>query len=319
MEFVDQHEQWELDELITGALVIGGCLLFYSILKAVEVSRAKRKLYAINEKLNRMNEKLHVIGQLTRHDVRNKLAIIANNLYLAKIRLSNNKETLENLETAEKTLEQITQIFDFASAYEKLGMEKLSKIDVGESAAESARIFGLYNIKLVNECRGLSVVADSMIGARREFLDPVEMSLFNADVIRVLAATGAFRLVQIELDKVFADVMAGKTPKLPTIVVSAAKAAAAGHFSNPYAHAKAHAAYEMAASVADISVKGCFKTKEREKYIPLVAAAHEIMRAAARLADEARELEKDGDSVCRSPHMKDGTIGRKTKLHEKPV
>lgn len=161
--------------------------------------------------------------------------------------------------------------------------------------------------------------ADSMIGARREFLDPVEMSLFNADVIRVLAATGAFRKVQLELDKVFAEIKAGKTPKLPTIVISAAKAVAAGHFSNPYAHAKAHAAYEMAKSVADISVKGCFKTKEREKYIPLVATAHEIMRAAARLADEARELEKDGDSVCRSPHFKDGKIGRKTKLHDKPV
>ncbi len=161
--------------------------------------------------------------------------------------------------------------------------------------------------------------ADSMIGARREFLDPVEMSLFNADVIRVLAATGAFRLVQIELDKVFAEIQAGKTPELPKIVINATKAAAAGHFSNPYAQAKAYAAYEMAKSVADISVKGCFKTKEREKYIPLVAAAHEIMRAAARLADEARELEKDGDSVCRSPHMKDGKIGRKTKLHEKPV
>lgn len=161
--------------------------------------------------------------------------------------------------------------------------------------------------------------ADSMIGARREFLDPVEMSLFNADVIRVLAATGAFRLVQIELDKVFANIMAGKTPKLPTIVVSATKAAAAGHFSNPYAHAKAHAAYELAASVANISVTGCFKTKEREKYIALVAAAHETMRAAARLADEARELEKDGDSVCRSPHLKDGKIGRKIKLHDKPT
>lgn len=173
--------------------------------------------------------------------------------------------------------------------------------------------------ELVQEGYGYILLpADSMIGARREFLDPVEMSLFNADVIRVLAATGAFRKIQLELDKVIAAIRAGKTPKLPALLINAAKAAAAGHFTNPYAQVKAQAAYQMAISVAALNVKGCFKTKDREKYIPIVAAAHEIMRAAAQLADEARELEKDGDSVCRSPHFADGTVGQKTKLREKP-
>ena len=34
------------------------------------------------------------------------------------------------------------------------------------------------------------VNCDSMIGARRPFLDPVEMSCFNADLLKVLAITG---------------------------------------------------------------------------------------------------------------------------------
>src|SRR5665647_1436544 len=33
--------------------------------------------------------------------------------------------------------------------------------------------------------------ADSMIGARREFLDPVEMSDYNGNLVKVLALTGA--------------------------------------------------------------------------------------------------------------------------------
>jgi len=37
------------------------------------------------------------------------------------------------------------------------------------------------------------VEADSMIGARREFLDPTEMTIYNSDIIKVLAATGALR------------------------------------------------------------------------------------------------------------------------------
>ena len=161
--------------------------------------------------------------------------------------------------------------------------------------------------------------ADSMIGARREFLDPSEMALFNAHVIQILAATGALRAVQLALDEVIAGIAAGKTPALPTLVVNAARAVEAGGFSNPYARVKAMAAYELAAAVAEISVKGCFKQKSHEEYIPTVASAHEMMRSAALLADEARELEKYSDSVKRSPHFDDGTVGTKEKLGDKPT
>jgi methylenetetrahydromethanopterin dehydrogenase len=163
------------------------------------------------------------------------------------------------------------------------------------------------------------IPADSMIGARREFLDPSEMALFNAHVIQVLAATGAIRAVQLALDEVIASITAGKSPTLPTLVVNASRAVEAGGFSNPYARVKAMAAYELAATVAGIAVKGCFKQKEHEKYIPTVASAHEMMRTAALLADEARELEKYGDAVHRTPHFDDGTIGTKKKLGDKPT
>lgn len=160
--------------------------------------------------------------------------------------------------------------------------------------------------------------ADSMIGARREFLDPTEMALFNTDVIRVLAATGALRRVQRALDEVIATIAARKSPKLPALVVNAEEAVAEGNFTNPYARVKAIAAYEMAVSVAALNVKGCFEQKESEQYIRTVAAAHELMRAAAKLADEARETEKQGDTVLRTPHYDEGVVGRKTKLMEKP-
>ena len=49
------------------------------------------------EKLMITNEKLEVVGKLTRHDVRNKLATVFNNIYIAKQKLSRNHEALENL------------------------------------------------------------------------------------------------------------------------------------------------------------------------------------------------------------------------------
>lgn len=162
------------------------------------------------------------------------------------------------------------------------------------------------------------VNADSMIGARRELLDPSEMALFNSDVIRVLSSTGAIRAIQNELDEVVDKIKGGEKPELPQLVITAEKAVNAGKFQNPYARAKALAAYHIAEKVADINVKGCFMEKDRDKYIALVSSGHEMMRTAARLADEAREIEKYNDSVYRSPHSKDGKTLTKNKLRDKP-
>lgn len=161
------------------------------------------------------------------------------------------------------------------------------------------------------------VQGDPMIGARREFLDPTEMASFNSDVIKVLAATGAYRVVQETLDGVIAQAESGSI-ELPKVVISTEKAVTAAGFKNPYAKAKAMAAYEIAQKVADVDLKGCFMTKEMEKYIPIVASAHEMISAAAKLAIEARELEKANDTVLRKPHGGEGQTLSKTELMLKP-
>jgi len=163
------------------------------------------------------------------------------------------------------------------------------------------------------------VEADSMIGARREFLDATEMALFNSDVIRVLAITGVYRLLYTEIDKIIDQLESGQKITMPKIMVDKETAANSGKFNNPYAKGKAMASYEMARRVADLSTQGCFILKERERYLPMVTAAHELMRMAAKLADEAREIEKATDSVTRTPHTSEGAILNKTKLLDKAV
>jgi len=160
--------------------------------------------------------------------------------------------------------------------------------------------------------------ADSMIGARREFLDPSEMSDYNGNLVKVLTITGAFRKMQLAIDAVIDQVKEGKSAlELPKIVMTADKAVK-DEFSNPYAYAKARAAFEIAAAVAMVNVKGCFMTKGFENYVPIVASAHEMMRSAMLLCDEAREIEKGCDGIVRKPHKKDGLIVSKTTLISKP-
>jgi methylenetetrahydromethanopterin dehydrogenase len=171
------------------------------------------------------------------------------------------------------------------------------------------------------EPKGMGAIiieADSMIGARREFLDPIEMALFNSDAMRVLSVTGVYNLVYESIDKLIDKLKIGEKPELPLFSVSRSKAVKAAGFTNPYAEAKAAAAYEMARRVAGITTEACFKEKNWENYTALCATAHELMRAAAMVADDAREIEKYGDTILRKPHYDDGSYLEKKKLMEKP-
>ena len=161
------------------------------------------------------------------------------------------------------------------------------------------------------------VNCDSMIGARRPFLDPIEMSIFNSDLLKVLAITGALQVIAEGLNIVIMDMLEGRTPSLPQIIIDANIATEAAKFSNPYARAKAIAAFELAASVSRVTGKACFQLKERSEYMPLLATAHEMMRTAAIMCDEAREIEKFNDTVIRRPHHAKQHFLTKTRLHDK--
>ncbi|MHA1804806.1 MAG: F420-dependent methylenetetrahydromethanopterin dehydrogenase [Promethearchaeota archaeon] len=161
------------------------------------------------------------------------------------------------------------------------------------------------------------VDCDSMIGARRPFLDPIEMSLFNSDLLKVLAITGALQVIVVELNKVIMDMLEGKAPVLPQIEITAELATEIAGFSNPYARAKAIAAFNLASSVSKVTSKACFVLKEREEYMPLLAAAHEMMRYAAKMCDDAREIEKSNDTVLRTPHRSSQELLSKRGLMEK--
>jgi methylenetetrahydromethanopterin dehydrogenase len=161
------------------------------------------------------------------------------------------------------------------------------------------------------------IYGDPMISAKSAYLDPVEMALFNADVLRTLSVTGAFRLITNELDKVIDSIKAGEKPKLPQIVITKKRALGASEIKNPYAMGKAVAAYEINRQVAKLSTEAVFKLEDRNEAIPVLTAAHEAARQAAKLCDEAREIEKSNDTAIRVSHFSKGNRRRKTGLFDK--
>jgi methylenetetrahydromethanopterin dehydrogenase len=156
------------------------------------------------------------------------------------------------------------------------------------------------------------ITGDPLIGARREFLDPTEMSLFNSCVLKTLSITGTIRLVQEELDRAIDQI--GGDIELPHIIATAEEVVSRARFSNPYSKAKAIAAYNIAEKVAEMNIRTCFILKERGEYTISASAAHEAMRIAEKLAEEAREIEKYVDRVLRTPHAKSGAMLSKIGL-----
>jgi methylenetetrahydromethanopterin dehydrogenase len=145
------------------------------------------------------------------------------------------------------------------------------------------------------------------------------MAVFNSNIIKVLAITGVYRIVHQEIDKMVYALKTGLTPALPKLIVDVNCIRDNSDFKNPYARAKAMAAYELTEKIAEINIQACFVEKESDKYVPLVACAHEIAQTAARLAEEAREIEKYNDTLVRKPHAKDGKAKIKTKLMVPPA
>ncbi|MCW4033754.1 MAG: PAS domain S-box protein [Candidatus Bathyarchaeota archaeon] len=144
--------------------------------------KAEDKLKDTLNELETANQKLGVLGKLTRHDIKNKLSTILNNTYLARKQLANNDEALTHLVDIELTVDQIEKIFEFSRLYEQLGTEKLSYIKINKKIEEAILLqSSLEDIKILNKCNGLTVKADSLL--RQVFYNLIENSLKHGQTV----------------------------------------------------------------------------------------------------------------------------------------
>jgi signal transduction histidine kinase len=125
---------------------------------------AEEKIEATLKQSEILNEKLTVVGNFTRHDVRNKLMAIEGNAYLAQKHAGNDMKITQYLDQIRLATASIARILEFAKNYESLGSEQRTQTDVGKAIDQAASLFsGLKNAELINECRGFNILADSML------------------------------------------------------------------------------------------------------------------------------------------------------------
>jgi len=157
---------------------------------------------------------------------------------------------------------------------------------------------------------------DPMIGAKKDFLDPSEMGLFNGYTISAFSACGVFEYVTSLIDEAIMEIKEGKNPSLPYKYPSALTIVKNYPFKNDYSKAKALATLELLKLAGKTDVKACFGTKDNDEALLLAASAHEMVRLAGLLADEIREMEKNTNQLVRMPHSKEGKRLYKEKFFE---
>jgi signal transduction histidine kinase len=125
--------------------------------------KAEERLREASKKLVVTNEKLQVVGGLTRHDVRNKLSTVTGYAYILKKKHGDLADVVEGLSRMEQAVSDSMKIFEFARAYEQLGVEELVVVNVEKVVEEAIGMFSGLTFKVANECRGLTVIADSFL------------------------------------------------------------------------------------------------------------------------------------------------------------
>ncbi len=194
---------------------------------------------------------------------------------------------------------------------EKYLSNKTSIIISDSPAKKSIKRFEELNLGYI------IVEGDVIIGARREFLDPIEMAIYNAAMLKILSITGVLRIVFEEIDKAISSLKSGGK-YLPRIIINSNILLEKDYISNPYAKALAYSIYETLTKIGEINMNACFVEKDWIKYTYKVTSTHLLLEHLENAAEKIRMMEIYEDNVLRTPHYKDGKLLLKRKLLEKP-
>jgi PAS domain S-box-containing protein len=148
-----------------------------------ERKEVEEKLSETMDRLVLVNEKLGVVGSLTRHDVGNKLMVVKSNLYLLKKQIGDNPKLAKYFEGIDSALILAAKIFEYSRLYERIGSEKPSKENVFECFNQAVALLPNLGtaIKILNDCHGLEVTADSLL--KQLFYNFLDNSLKHGEKI----------------------------------------------------------------------------------------------------------------------------------------
>ncbi len=104
------------------------------------------------------NEKLNLLGSITRHDTLNQITVIQGYLDLLED-IIDDERMMKYKRRMESAVDCVTELITFAREYEMIGMGGSEWIRLDDVLTET----GVESVEMINRCQGLELYADPML------------------------------------------------------------------------------------------------------------------------------------------------------------
>lgn len=122
---------------------------------------SERKL--AQEKLRRANEKLTLLGSVTRHDISNRLASVLGYINLSEEHGISDDQRAKYMQKIKESIDAIEEQMRFTGDYQKAGTKEPVWVDIGSVIEAAGGAFDFEAITLSPELHGLELYVDPMI------------------------------------------------------------------------------------------------------------------------------------------------------------
>jgi PAS domain S-box-containing protein len=117
---------------------------------------------ANEETLKRLNEKLGLLGDITRHDVLNQLSVLLGWVDIA-IEDVKDAKTKQQLESAKAAAATIRNQLEFTADYQQMGMLRPTWVRAEEALREGVSTLTLGGVKITSDLGEIEIFADPMV------------------------------------------------------------------------------------------------------------------------------------------------------------
>lgn len=147
---------------------------------AYDISERKKN----EEALQQANEKLRILGNVTRHDALNQLAVLTGWLSISR-QSCNERAVLDYMERMRAAAETMRLQLEFTADYQDMGLQKPGWIEVNKAFDRGVAGLALGDVTVDRGVDGLEVFADPMLD--KVFHNLVDNSIRHGDRITRIA------------------------------------------------------------------------------------------------------------------------------------
>ncbi len=132
-----------------------------NLIGAIESIRDITSYKLVEEALRNANKKLTLLSNITRHDIKNKIAISKGYVYFLNI-TSLNDDQKNSLNSLDRSLTDIENIIAFTKTYQEIGLNTPIWQDVGKAFAHAVTQANPGEVPVINTIEGISILADPL-------------------------------------------------------------------------------------------------------------------------------------------------------------